>query len=371
MLAFIGRGFAKARRIQSSHKALSSVATPSTSHKVKIVEVGPRDGLQNETKIVGVEDKVTLITKLADAGCKFIETGSFVSPKWVPTMANTSEVMERLKSWKEQEKNSDVSRKDVVFSCLVPNLNGLEQAAEAGDILGEIAIFASASEEFSKRNINCSINESMERFKAVTDTARERYPYLKIRGYLSCVIACPYEGLIAPKQVAKIAEKMLGDLGCHELSLGDTIGVGTPGLTIHMLKEVQSAVGSEKTDTLAVHFHDTYGQALANILIALDHDIHKIDSSVAGLGGCPYATGSSGNVATEDVVYMLHGLGVETGIDLIKLSEAGAFISKTVLGQPTRSKVGLVLDTDSTKLLIQSPENFGTAIHDFSRNTVP
>ena len=337
------------RRLISAAKYTNGklVPTPiwmqrSYSQQVKIVEVGPRDGLQNESSRISVDDKVKLITKLAEAGCTAIETGSFVSPKYVPSMANTSDVMNRLKDWK-QESSDSIDKSKISFSCLVPNLKGLDQAVKAGEVVDEIAIFASASEGFSQRNINCSIDESLERFRAVTDVVKENHPRLRIRGYLSCVIACPYEGKIAPTTVARLAEKMFNELGCYELSLGDTIGVGTPTQTLEMLEAVQMAVGADRTCDLAVHFHDTYGQALANILISLDRaGISTIDSSVAGLGGCPYAAGASGNVATEDVVYMLNGMGVETGIDLVKLAEAGSFISK-VLGQPTRSKVGKAL----------------------------
>ena len=323
-----------------------STITRSSSQQVRIVEVGPRDGLQNEKKIVSVDDKVTLITKLAEAGCGFVETGSFVSPKWVPTMANTPQVMEKLQLWRRQnqEKYKNGIKRHVNFTCLVPNLEGLEKAVQVGEALDEIAIFGAASEEFSQRNINCSIEESMDRFRLVTDTVKDKYSHLRLRGYLSCVIACPYQGRIDPKQVATIAEKMLDDLGCDELSLGDTIGVGTPAQTLEMLEAVQTAVGRDRTDDLAFHCHDTYGQALANILVSMDRvGISKFDCSVAGLGGCPYAHGASGNVATEDVVYMLHGMGVETGIDLDKLVEAGLFITQQVLGEPTRSKVGRAL----------------------------
>jgi len=318
----------------SPHRTVPLV--PEHASQVKIMEVGPRDGLQNESQVVvSVEDKVTLITKLAEAGCRNIEAGSFVSPKWVPTMANTKEVMEKLMSWKQDNKYDNVE-----FSCLVPNLKGLEEAIKVKSVVGEIAVFGAASEEFSQRNINCSIQESMERFRLVTDVVKESHPEMKIRGYLSCVIACPYQGPTKPLQVAKLAEQMMDTLNCHELSLGDTIGVGTPGQTMELLEAVRSAIGEENMSKLAVHFHDTYGQALANILLSLDRfGINKIDSSVAGLGGCPYAKGASGNVATEDVVYMLQGLGVDTGIDLEKLVESGAFISR-VLGKVSNSKVG-------------------------------
>lgn len=314
---------------------IRSLSTRQSTSEVRIVEVGPRDGLQNESQLISVEDKVKLITGLVDAGLTSIEAGSFVSPKWVPKMANTTQVMEKLQDWKSMNPTSQVE-----FSCLVPNLKGLEQASQVQSVVDEIAVFGAASEAFSHRNINCSIDDSLERFQLVTDSVSASYPKIKIRGYLSCVIACPYDGRISPSQVANVAEKMFDKLQCHELSLGDTIGIGTPGQTIEMLEAVESAIGRENMSRIAVHFHDTYGQALANIFASLDRfDIKTIDSSVAGLGGCPYANGASGNVATEDVVYMLEGMGVKTGIDLEKLVKVGKYISTDVLGKETGSKV--------------------------------
>lgn len=238
------------------------------NHDVKIVEVGPRDGLQNEKEIVSTNDKIQLIQKLADAGCTYIETGAFVSKKWVPNMADSDLVMEGLKKGKSD---------DLIFSCLTPNMKGLEQAIQAQ--AGEIAIFGSASEEFSQRNINCSIKESLERFAEVAKKASELN--IPIRGYVSCVMGCPYQGEVKPSEVARVTEKLF-ELGCHEVSLGDTIGIGTPGKTIDMLEAVESVA---PVDNLAGHFHDTYGMALANIITAVGRGIRVFDSSVAGLGG--------------------------------------------------------------------------------------
>ncbi|EEC47192.1 hydroxymethylglutaryl-coenzyme A lyase [Phaeodactylum tricornutum CCAP 1055/1] len=312
---------------------MHTVPTLLVPPRVKIVEVGPRDGLQNEPVSVSTEDKIKLVQKLAQAGCRYIEAGSFVSPKWVPSMANSFQTMTKLREWKEKQ---GPEYEPLVLSCLVPNLAGLHQAIQVK--AGEIAVFGSASETFSNKNINCSIDESLERFALVVaeaNTAR-----IPVRAYLSCVIGCPYQGRIPPLAVAQMAEKLLA-LGCHELSLGDTIGVGTPTTTIALLKELQHVLGND-VDKLAVHFHDTHGQALANILVSLESGIATVDASVAGLGGCPYAPGASGNVATEDVVYMLNGLGVETGIDLDKLVEAGDFICE-VLDRPSRSRAGTAI----------------------------
>lgn len=289
----------------------------------KIVEVGPRDGLQNESKIVSTATKVSLIQMLTAAGCTTVEVGSFVSPKWVPQMADSAHVLE----------NIDVLD-GVNYSCLVPNTHGMLLAVPHFDArkCTEVAIFASASESFSQRNINCSILESMERFRPVMDLALEKS--IPVRGYVSCVVGCPYEGEVPLDNVVHVSEQLV-DLGCFEISLGDTIGVGTPYQVKEMIRAVQLSIPSEK---LAVHFHDTYGQGLANIFVALEQDIRIIDSSVAGLGGCPYAKGASGNVATEDVVYMLNGMGIETGIDLEKLVDAGRFIC-SALGKEPSSKV--------------------------------
>ncbi|XP_067047348.1 hydroxymethylglutaryl-CoA lyase, mitochondrial-like isoform X6 [Acropora muricata] len=262
--------------------------------KVKIVEVAPRDGLQNEKKIVPTETKIKLIDLLSETGLSSIETTSFVSPKWVPQM-------------------------------------------ESG--VKEVAIFGAASESFSKKNINCSISESLQRFEAVCEAAKKNC--VRVRGYVSCVVGCPYEGLIDPKAVAGVAKNLL-DMGCYEISLGDTIGIGTPGSTQAMLEGVLERVSVDK---LAIHCHDTYGQALANILIALQLGVRTVDASVSGLGGCPYAQGASGNVATEDVVYMLHGMGLETGLNQQKLLKAGDFICRA-LQRRTSSKVAQALSSN-------------------------
>jgi isopropylmalate/homocitrate/citramalate synthase len=290
---------------------------------VRIVEVGPRDGLQNEAITVPVAARVTLIEALVEAGLKTVEAGSFVSPKWVPQMADTAAVLAVLKK-----------KQGVRYPVLVPNLQGLEAAEAAG--AKDISVFAAASESFSKKNINCSIAESLDRFRPVTERARAEG--LRLRGYVSCVLGCPYEGEIKPQAVAKVA-KSLADLGCEEISLGDTIGTGTPLKAKAMIEAVAETVSR---DRLAVHFHDTYGQALANILAALEAGIAVIDSSVAGLGGCPYAKGASGNVATEDVVFMLNGMNIGTGVDLDKLAAAGRAIMKT-LGRAPTSKVAQAL----------------------------
>lgn len=291
---------------------------------VRVVEVGPRDGLQNEAKPVPLATKVDLIDRLSDTGLPVIEAGAFVSPKWVPQMADSAEVLAKIKQ-----------KAGVAYPVLVPNIKGLEAALAAG--AQEIAVFGAASESFSQRNINCSIAESLERFAHVTDAAQSAG--LKVRGYVSCVLGCPYEGEIEPSAVARVAEALIG-MGCYEVSLGDTIGIGTPGKARRMVEAV-----AEKVDLahLAAHFHDTYGQALANLLAVLDLGVAVVDCSISGLGGCPYAPGASGNVATEDVVYMLHGLGIETGIDLDKLVETGAFIS-AALGRAPGSKAARALE---------------------------
>ena len=291
--------------------------------RVRVVEVGPRDGLQNEAKTVPTATKVALIERLADAGLKTIEAGSFVSPKWVPQMADTAAVMQALKR-----------RPGVVYQVLVPNLKGFEAARAAK--ADEVAIFAAASESFSRRNINCSIAESVERFAPVMQAAKGAG--IPVRGYISCVVACPYEGAIAPRAVADVATR-LSELGCYEISLGDTIGTGTPTRVVAMIEAVAKRVPRER---LAIHCHDTYGQALANIFAALETGIAVVDSSVTGLGGCPYAPGAAGNVASEDVVYMLNGLAIETGVDLDRLAAAGRFISDA-LGREPASKCAKAL----------------------------
>ena len=286
--------------------------------KVKIVEVGPRDGLQNEKQAIPAETKIALIDRLGETGLTAIEAGAFVSPKWVPQMADSAEVLAGI-----------TRRPGVGYPVLVPNMKGFE-AAQAAEV-EEIAIFGAASETFTQKNINCSIAESLERFAPVCEAALATG--MKVRGYVSCVLGCPYEGAVAAETVAEVAEK-LAELGCYEISLGDTIGVGTPAKAQAMIEAVAARLPAER---LAVHFHDTYGQALANILACLELGIAVVDSSVAGLGGCPYAKGATGNVATEDVLYMLDGLGIETGVDLDKLAAAGRFISEQ-LGRPPASK---------------------------------
>jgi len=299
-------------------------------HRVRIFEVGPRDGLQNESANVSVADKVQLIESLVDAGIRDIECGSFVSPKWVPQMADSGRVL------------STVHRvRGVIYSALVPNTQGLSAARAAG--ADEIAIFTAASETFSQRNINCSIAESLERLKSVAADCRAHD--LPLRGYVSCVLGCPYEGGdIAPARVAEVA-RALYEMGCYEVSLGDTIGVGTPVKTQRMIETVATEI---PLASIAVHFHDTWAQALANILASLQLGISTVDSSVAGLGGCPYAPGAAGNVATEDVVYMLNGMGIETGVDLGKVAQAGRAICRTLGRRPT-SKVAVALEAGSTR----------------------
>lgn len=287
--------------------------------RVKIVEVGPRDGLQNESSTVDVATKIELINQLRDAGLSYIEAGSFVSPKWVPQMAGSDQVFSGLPL------NSTTT-----YAALTPNMRGLERAIECG--VKEVAVFAAASESFSQKNINCSITQSLERFTPVI--AKASQSGIAVRGYISCVLGCPYEGQVQPTQVAPVAEELLA-MGCYEISLGDTIGVGTPASTQQLLDHLLGCLPSDK---LAVHMHDTYGQALANILIALQQGIAVVDSSVAGLGGCPYAEGASGNVATEDLVYMLNGLGIEHGVDLDKLMTAGNNICQK-LERANNSKV--------------------------------
>ena len=287
--------------------------------RVKIVEVGPRDGLQNEPQLVPAAVKVALIDRLVKAGLKAIEATAFVSPKWVPQMGDAAEVMASLPR-----------RPNVTYPVLVPNLKGFEQALAAG--VGEIAVFGAASEAFSQKNINCSIAESLERFRPVAEAARSHN--IRVRGYVSCVLGCPYQGEVRPAAVAEVAARLL-EMGCYEVSLGDTIGVGTPASVARMLDAVALLVPVER---LAGHYHDTWGMALANIYASLEMDVAVFDASVAGLGGCPYAAGASGNVATEDVVYLLHGLGIETGIDLERLVDAGAYICAE-LGRAPSSKV--------------------------------
>jgi hydroxymethylglutaryl-CoA lyase len=286
---------------------------------VRLVEVGPRDGLQNEKQPISVADKVRLVDDLSAAGLEYVEVGSFVSPKWVPQMAGSAEVFAQIQQ-----------KAGVTYAALTPNMQGFEAAMLAG--VKEVAVFAAASEAFSQKNINCSIAESLERFVPVMDAAREQG--IRVRGYVSCVLGCPYEGEVAPEQVAAVARELF-EMGCYEVSLGDTIGTGTAGKTRTLFEVVGRDIPRDK---LAGHFHDTYGQALANIYASLLEGIHVFDSSVAGLGGCPYAKGASGNVASEDVLYLLDGLGIHTGIDLDALIAAGERIC-AVLGRDNGSRV--------------------------------
>ncbi|ASD67194.1 hydroxymethylglutaryl-CoA lyase [Pseudoalteromonas piscicida] len=290
--------------------------------KVKIVEVGARDGLQNELS-VATEAKISLVNALKDAGLKHIEAGAFVSPKWVPQMADSAAVIQGF------ERSEGVE-----ISALTPNLKGAELALE--NQVDEFAIFTAASEAFTQKNINCTIEQSIERFRPVIELAQKNN--IKVRGYVSCVVGCPYQGEVQPEQVLSVCKQLLS-LGCYEISLGDTIGVGTPKKVQQLLTLLLQDIPADK---LAVHFHDTYGQALTNIHTALQMGIATVDSAVAGLGGCPYAKGASGNVATEDVVYLLQGLGIECGIDLERLAKAGWTICDA-LGKTPSSKVSLAL----------------------------
>jgi hydroxymethylglutaryl-CoA lyase len=292
--------------------------------RVTIVDVGPRDGLQNEKGSVPADVKVGLIERLAEAGLRAIEATSFVSPKWVPQMADAAEVMARI------------SRKPgVVYSVLVPNMKGFEGALAAK--ADEVVVFGAASEAFSQKNINCSIAESVERFRPVVDAALAAG--MRVRGAISCAVGCPYQGEVKPEAVGYVA-RLMRDIGVQHAGVADTIGVGTPGKT---KRAMEAALAVYPIDEVSGHFHDTYGQALANLYACLEMGISTFDASVAGLGGCPYAKGATGNVATEDVVYLLHGLGVETGIDLAKLRAAGRYVSD-FLGRPTNSRVARALD---------------------------
>ncbi|MBK1872700.1 hydroxymethylglutaryl-CoA lyase [Marinobacter sp. 1-3A] len=294
--------------------------------QARLVEMSPRDGLQNESgPVIATDIKTGLIERLAECGLTHIESASFVSPKWVPQMGDAAEVMAGIKR-----------KAGVRYSVLTPNLRGFENALAAG--VDEVAVFAAASESFSQKNINCSIAESLERFLPVMEAAQKHN--IPVRGYVSTVLGCPYEGEIAPEQVAKVA-KDLADMGCYEISLGDTIGTGTPLKAKYMLEAVAKYVPVER---LAAHFHDTYGQALVNLYAVLEEGVAVFDASVAGLGGCPYAKGASGNVATEDVLYMLNGLGISTGVDLQKLVATGTWISSQ-LNRRNGSKVGQALQT--------------------------
>ena len=290
---------------------------------VRIVEVGPRDGLQNEKAMVATADKIELIDRLSATGLQSIEATSFVSPRWVPQLADAAEVFTGI-----------TRRPGVHYPVLVPNEKGYEHARAAG--VEEIAVFTAASEAFNQRNINASIDESLQRFAPVLERASG--DGVRVRGYVSTVLGCPYQGEVPLADVVRVARELHG-MGCYEISLGDTIGVGTPGKARAML---QAVAGEVPLDALAVHFHDTYGQALANLLACLEVGVSVVDASVAGTGGCPYATGASGNVASEDVVYMLHGLGIETGVDLARLADTGRWLAGR-LGRETGSRVGRAL----------------------------
>jgi hydroxymethylglutaryl-CoA lyase len=294
------------------------------SDSVRIVEVGPRDGLQNEKTPIGVADRIAFIEQLIAAGLHTVEVGAFVSPKAIPQMVNSDQVLRGVNHHPDSE-----------FHVLVPNEKGYEAARAAG--AGVIAVFASASEGFSRANINCSVAESIERFKPVV--ARAKADGIKVRGYISCVLGCPFDGEVKPRAVANVAD-LLWDLGCYEISLGDTIGVGTPLKAKALLRAV---AGTVPIASLAMHFHDTYGQALANLYAGMEEGVRVIDSAAGGLGGCPYAPGATGNVATEDVVYMLEGMGVATGVDMAKLVAATNVVSK-LIGRPPVSRVAAALN---------------------------
>lgn len=319
-----------ARRLSNSFsRGVSGRSLLLSSDAVHIVEVGPRDGLQNEPAIVSLEDKVTLIRKLAQAGCAHIEVGSIVSPKRVPNMANSLLVLEQR----------DHRDHECEWCLLVPNIKGMHKILQAKRKPQEIAIFASASEGFSQKNIQCSIQESLQRFEPVAALARDND--IRLRGYVSCVFQCPYDGDIEPSQVAFVAGHLLQQFGCYQVSLGDTIGTGTPGhtrrLLHHLLHDHQIP-----PQQLAGHFHNTYGQALANVLASLDMGVRTFDAAVAGLGGCPFAKSATGNLATEDLVYMLNGMEIHHGIDLEKLIDAGSFISQ-ILGRSSRSNASAAI----------------------------
>jgi hydroxymethylglutaryl-CoA lyase len=291
--------------------------------RVKIVEVGPRDGLQNEKQVVPTDIKIELINRLAEAGVSVIEATSFVSPKWVPQMGDNTAVLQGI-----------TKHNATVYPVLTPNLQGFDAAIQAG--ASEVAIFAAASESFSRKNINCSIAESLKRFEPILSSASALE--IPVRGYVSCVVGCPYEGAVAPEQAASVA-KTLFNMGCYEVSLGDTIGVGNPASISQLIEACARQIPIAQ---LAGHYHDTYGMAIANIYASLQMGMVTFDSSIAGLGGCPYAQGASGNVATEDVAYLLQGLGIETGIDLVKLAAIGDWISLAI-NRPNGAKAGRAL----------------------------
>lgn len=299
------------------------MTAPSRPRKVRLVEVGPRDGLQNEAQPIALETKIELVERLADAGLQTVEAGSFVSPKWVPQMASSDELYRRLKR-----------RPGTAYPALAPNLKGLEAALEVG--VEEVAVFIAASEGFSQKNIACSVAESLDRLAPVA--SRAAAAGVRLRGYVSCIIACPYDGPTDPTRVADLSRRLM-EMGCYEVSLGDTIGIGTADGVRRVIDLTASAIG---LDTIAMHFHDTYGQGVANILTSLEMGVSVFDSSVAGLGGCPYAKGATGNVATEDVLHLLHGLAIETGIDAYKVAETGQWISQQ-LNRPNGSRAGRAL----------------------------
>jgi isopropylmalate/homocitrate/citramalate synthase len=314
----------------------SSPSLSSLPKSVKIVEVGLRDGLQNEKSLITLDTKLTLLDKLYSAGLRTIEAGAFVSPKWVPQMKDTPEIFSYLKE------HGKTKYPGASFSALTPNAKGFESALELG--VQEVAIFGAVSETFTKKNTNCTIAESIERFKEIAVLAEKNK--IRMRGYISCVLGCPYEGNTDPKMVREVSERLL-ELGCYEISLGDTIGVGNAGTTRRLLETVLSSPSIPR-EKLAVHFHDTYGQALSNILVALQFGISVVDSSVSGLGGCPYAKGASGNVATNDVVYMLEGLGIQSNVDQTKLLEASLYIDEQ-LKRNSESKVVKALKAKQQK----------------------
>ena len=302
--------------------------------QVRIVEVGPRDGLQNEPASVATSVKLELIGRLAQAGLRTIEATAFVSARWVPQMADHSEVLRGI-----------VRHPGVSYPVLVPNMKGFETALAAG--AREVAVFGAASETFAQKNINCSIDESLARFRPVADAALGHD--IRVRGYVSCVLGCPFEGEVASTKVAEVAAALYG-MGCYEISLGDTIGVGTPARTQRMIEAVARTVPLER---LAGHYHDTYGMAAANVYASLEMGVGVFDSSVAGLGGCPYSPGASGNVATEDIVYLLDGLGIDTGVDLAKVAEAGAYICHILQREPA-SRVARALAAKRRRLAAAS-----------------
>jgi isopropylmalate/homocitrate/citramalate synthase len=324
-LRHLSRASKLLKRPRSFTTTCKRCSKPSYPSYVKIVEVGPRDGLQNESLVVPTEVKIELIHQLVDAGCPVVEATAFVSPKWVPQMADSTQVLQGINL-----------RRGVQYPVLTPNLRGFQAAVEAG--AKEVAVFAGASETFSKTNINCTIEESLERFVPIAEEAKQNG--ILLRGYVSCVLGCPYEGPVNPDTVVKVSEKLF-ELGCYEVSLGDTVGVGNAGTTERLLDRLLDDAGLPP-EKFAVHFHDTFGQALANILIGLQRGINVVDTAVAGLGGCPYSKGATGNVATEDVVYMLNGMGIKTGIDLEKVVYAGKYITEA-LGKTPASRAATAI----------------------------